>query len=73
LGPTLERYGGEPVAASQDVRVEEGDWEHRGILVLIRFPTLESAVEWYHSTEYEPVLELRKASSHSRLMIFAGD
>jgi uncharacterized protein (DUF1330 family) len=73
LGPTLEQYGGEFVAGTRDVRVKEGDWEHRGILVLIRFPTLDSAVEWYHSSEYEPALQVRKASSRSRLLIFEGD
>jgi uncharacterized protein (DUF1330 family) len=38
LGPTLERFRGTVVVGTRDVRVEEGDWRHRGILVLIRFP-----------------------------------
>jgi uncharacterized protein (DUF1330 family) len=61
------------VVGTRDVRVEEGDWRHRGILVLIRFPSLSDAVEWYQSPEYQPALQIRRGSSDSRLLIFEGD
>jgi uncharacterized protein (DUF1330 family) len=74
LAPTLAKYGGEFIVATTEVDVEEGDWEHAGILVLIRFPSLEAARAWYASDEYEPALQTRRASSsRSRLMIFEGD
>lgn len=73
IGPTLAGYQGEFVAATRDVRVEEGDWLPRGILVLIRFPTLAQATGWYESPEYRPALQVRQGSSRSRLLIFEGE
>jgi uncharacterized protein (DUF1330 family) len=73
LPPTLSKYEGEFIVATREVDVEEGDWEHAGILVLIRFPTADRARAWYSSDEYQPALRVRRASSRSRLMIFEGD
>ncbi len=73
LSPTLAEYQGEFIVATTDVDVVEGEWRHAGILVLIRFPTLERARAWYASEEYRPALRVRQASSRSRLMIFEGD
>jgi uncharacterized protein (DUF1330 family) len=73
LAPTLAKYEGEFIVATTEVDVEEGDWQHAGILVLIRFPSLEVARAWYASEDYQPALRIRRASSLSRLMIFEGD
>ncbi|MGA8680482.1 MAG: DUF1330 domain-containing protein [Acidimicrobiales bacterium] len=70
LRPTLEQYGGEMVARSTDVEVMEGDWQPGAATVLISFPSRQAALSWYHSGEYSRALEIRKGSSHSRLMIF---
>lgn len=72
LGPSLDAHGGTVIAGTRDVRVLEGDWQPDGVLVLISFPTMESALAWYHSEEYRPGLELRERSARSRLLIF-GD
>lgn len=50
----------------------EGDWQPGGLLVLISFSTVESALAWYSSEEYRPAQEIRKRSSRSRLQI-SGD
>jgi uncharacterized protein (DUF1330 family) len=74
LAPILLKYEGEFLAATTEVEVEEGDWHHAGMLVLIRFPSLDAARAWYASDEYQPALRIRLASSsRSRLMIFEGD
>ena len=73
LAPALEQFDGHFVAATTDVQVKEGDWQHAGILVLIRFPTLEQALAWYRSDAYRPALQVRQASSRSRMLIFEGD
>ena len=70
LGPSLDAHGGVVITASQDVRLMEGDWQPDGVLVLISFPTVEGALAWYDSEEYQPALETRKRSSRSRLLIF---
>jgi uncharacterized protein (DUF1330 family) len=73
LSPTLAKYEGELIVATTEVDVEEGDWQHAGTLVLIRFPTVDRARAWYASEEDQPALRVRQESSHSRLMIFEGD
>ena len=70
LGPSLDAHGGVVIAGSEDACVLEGDWQPDGVLVVISFPTVESALAWYHSEEYRPALELRKRSATSRLLIF---
>ncbi|MGA7088288.1 MAG: DUF1330 domain-containing protein [Candidatus Dormiibacterota bacterium] len=73
LSPTLAKYEGELIVATTEVDAVEGDWQHAGILVLIRFPTVDRARSWYASEEYQPALRARQESSRSRLMIFEGD
>jgi uncharacterized protein (DUF1330 family) len=73
IEPSLEPFGGTFVVGTREVEVREGDWEHRGVLVLIRFPSLEQARAWYGSQQYLPAREIRKSGSNSRLMIFEGD
>jgi len=69
IGPSLSAHGGEVVAATRDVEVMEGDWQPGDVTVLISFPTRQAALTWYHSVEYSRALDIRKRSSHSRLMI----
>ena len=73
LSPTLAKYEAEFIIATTEVDVEEGDWKHAGILVLIRFPSVERAHVRYTSDEYQPAFRVRRESSRSRLMIFEGD
>jgi uncharacterized protein (DUF1330 family) len=73
IDETIEAFGGKFIVGTTDVTVKEGDWNHSGILVIIRFPTMEQAVAWYDSDEYMPLRQLRIESSRSRLMIFEGD
>jgi uncharacterized protein (DUF1330 family) len=72
LAPTLDQFGGQFIASATSATVEEGDWEHHGILNLLRFPSLDKALEWYRSDEYKPALRLRQESAKSRLLIFEG-
>ncbi len=72
LGPSLEAFGGETLARSPDSEVMEGDWHPEGAMVLITFPSRESATNWYHSNEYSEALAIRLRSGRARLLIF-GD
>jgi len=73
VNETVERFQGTFIVGTREVAVKEGDWEHSGVLVLIRFPTLEQAEAWYDSGDYAPHRRVRIESSRSRLMIFEGD
>ena len=41
-------------------------------LVIIRFPTYERALEWYHSDEYKPVKDIRLQNSEGSNIIVKG-
>jgi uncharacterized protein (DUF1330 family) len=43
-----------------------------GRVVVLEFPSLQAANDWYHSEEYKPVMPLRHASAESRVFIVEG-
>lgn len=57
-GATLEQYGGEPIVACPTPDVAEGQWDSNWTVVL-RFPDMATAKQWYESSEYQPLKELR--------------
>jgi uncharacterized protein (DUF1330 family) len=54
---TLDPYGGRFLVHGAQVEVREGDWP--GALVIIAFPDLTSARDWYDSPAYQAILHLR--------------
>lgn len=69
--PTIEVYGGEFLVRGGQSQSFEG--EPPGARnVLIRFPSYQSALDWYHSPEYAPVKKLRMEASTSVQTIAEG-
>ena len=59
--PTLEKYGGRFIARGGGIEVLEGDW-HPNRLVLVEFPSVAAAREWWNSpTRSGSVRRRRKA------------
>jgi len=56
--PTLSKFGGEMIAGSRTPKVLEGSWDGNWAAVL-RFPSMEAAEGWYHSSDYKALKELR--------------
>ena len=54
---TMEPYGGRFLVHGSAVEVVEGEWP--GALVVVSFPDMESAHEWYASPAYQKILPLR--------------
>lgn len=48
---------------------EGGHWKPER-LVIIEFPDMDSVNAWYSSTEYQPLIALRKASTSDQDMLF---
>ena len=44
----------------------------RSRTVILEFPSLERAREWYDSPEYRPVRPIRQANSRGRIAFFEG-
>jgi uncharacterized protein (DUF1330 family) len=66
---TVKPYGGRWLAQGE-VRVVEGAWP--GSVVLMEFPSLEAAQEWYESAEYRRILRLRTDNVISDLVLIEG-
>ena len=47
---TIAKYGGHYVVRGGVIEPVEGDWVPKH-LVIVEFPAMEQAREWYHSTE----------------------
>jgi uncharacterized protein (DUF1330 family) len=68
---TLAKYGGELVVASQNIEVMEGNWDKQMFIVL-EFPSMEKAKNWYESDEYSPYKAVRQEATNSS-MVFIDD
>ena len=68
---TIEQYGGRFVVRGGKAHVLEGEWPERR-RVVIEFPSVEAARNWWDSPEYEKPKALRKANSKGRLLLLEG-
>jgi uncharacterized protein (DUF1330 family) len=68
---SITRYGGRFLARGGEVETLEGPWTP-GRLVIVEFPSLARAREWWASTEYAPAKALRQATSNGSLVVVDG-
>ncbi len=68
---TIEKYGGRFVVRGGTVEALEGGWTPKRLVVL-EFPTLAKAREWYRSGEYAPLIKLRQKASRGKLVAVEG-
>lgn len=64
VGPLVARYGGIYTMLGGNFKVVEGSWKPT-YLVIIEFPTYQHALDWYHSTEYTDIKQLRLSAATS--------
>ncbi len=50
--PIVEKFGGKYLVAGDQLRNIEGDWNPQ-FLVMIEFPSLQQANNWYDSEDYK--------------------
>ena len=48
-----------------------GKWEYARTVV-IKFPSYETALNWYNSDEYKPVRKIREENSEGNVIIIEG-
>jgi uncharacterized protein (DUF1330 family) len=69
-GKTAKEYGAEALASS-NWELLHGD----GSLTsgaLMRFPDHEAAIKWYHSPEYQQLIDVRGAAMDARFSVLDG-
>jgi len=71
VSPIVEKFGGEYLVRGGPAQHFESESIGERTVV-IRFPTLQAATEWYHSEEYAPVRAMRQAASTSLQTIVEG-
>jgi len=65
---TVKKYGGSYNCTWGYPETLEGEWQaHR--IVMIEFPSIKQARQWWDSTEYRPLKALRRESSHARILL----
>jgi uncharacterized protein (DUF1330 family) len=68
---TLAKYGGRFIVRGGKVEVLEGDWQPNR-LVVVEFPSVEHARQWWSSPEYTEAKLIRQATSEGTLLILEG-
>lgn len=68
---TIQKYGGRFLVRGGTAEALEGEWPARR-RVLIEFPSLAVAKEWWDSPDYEKPKALRRANSEGRLLLLDG-
>ena len=68
---TIAAYGGKYLVRGGAVDSKEGDWVPKRVVVL-EFPSMDQAREWYHSPEYKPLLDMRLKAAKAKLILVEG-
>ncbi len=67
---TLEPFGGRFVVRGGEFEVTEGVWSTPR-LVVIEFPSLDHARNWYHSEAYQAIIQMRFDAAKTDFLLFA--
>ncbi len=68
---SIEKFGGRFIARGGKTESLEGTWQPKRI-VLIEFPSVDRAREWWASEDYAPAKALRQATSTGDLVVVEG-
>ena len=69
--PTLAAYDGKYLARGGAVKVLEGDFTPNRTVV-VEFPTVARALEWWDSDDYRPIRQIRYDSAICRMLLVEG-
>ena len=65
------RHGGRPLAVGDAHEVVEGEWPTERTVIL-EFPSIDAARAWYSDPDYQPLIELRRGATVSRILFMEG-
>lgn len=68
---TVSRWGGRFIVRGGAIETLDGDWSPKR-LVVIEFPDVETARNWYQSQEYQAIVPIRQANSEGGLVLVEG-
>jgi uncharacterized protein (DUF1330 family) len=68
---SIKKFGGRFIARGGQTEVLEGTWQPKRLVVL-EFPSVEVARQWWASDDYAPAKALRQATSNGDMIIVDG-
>lgn len=68
---SIAAYDGKFVVRGAETQTLEGDWHPQRIVVL-EFPSVERAKEWWHSEEYAPAKVIRQRTAKTKMLVVEG-
>ena len=71
IQPTLEPYGGQFLVRGGNIECLEGSWTPLR-LVVVEFPDVESAKQWWASDVYRPAKHLRQETTDTNMILVDG-
>ncbi len=68
---SIAAYGGKFVVRGAKSESLEGDW-NPGRVVVLEFPSVEIAKEWWHSEEYTKAKKIRHGGTATKMLVIEG-
>jgi len=68
---TIAKYGGRFIARGAEIVSLEGPQETRRVVIL-EFPSLEKARQWYNSDEYQAAKKVRAGAAKAEFIAIDG-
>ena len=68
---TIAKYGGRFLVRGGASEALEGEWPQRR-RVMLEFPSMQAARDWWSSPDYEKPKAMRQAASRGRLLLMEG-
>ena len=69
--PSIASFQGEFIVRGGETTILEGDWQPKR-LVILKFPSVEMAISWWHSEEYSKARKIRQQAATTRMTIVEG-
>jgi uncharacterized protein (DUF1330 family) len=68
---SIAAYQGKFIVRGGQAETLEGDWQP-GRVVVLEFPTIERAQQWWASEEYAPAKAIRQANAETKMILVEG-
>lgn len=68
----FKEFPGRFRVVSETAEVLEGDWGEPLRTVVMEFPSMEAAREWYYSEKYQDIAKIRWGSAASKMILVEG-
>ncbi|QCR22222.1 DUF1330 domain-containing protein [Pontibacter sp. SGAir0037] len=68
---TIAAYDGKFIVRGGSTESLEGEWQPNRMVVL-EFPSVDRAKEWWNSPEYAPAKEIRQKAANTKMIVVEG-